>query len=170
MLADVAFPHQMHDVALLTCARRNSRPATLRAMSPSLWPIIEVLSMDHSKFIAGLAGPVALALGVSILVNRDLFPAILEQIQNNFPLIIVTGVLALVAGLAIVRTHAVWSGWPIVITIFGWLLVIGGLLRIVMPRQMAELATLLAPNPGFVTIPAVVLCLAGALLSYKAYS
>ena len=126
--------------------------------------------MDHSKFIASLVGPVALALGLSMLVNGDLFPAMLQQIQNNFPLIVVAGVLALVAGLAIVRTHPIWSGWPVIITILGWLLVIGGLLRIVFPHQMAELAMRLVPNPVLLTIPAVVLCLVGAFLSYKAYS
>ena len=126
--------------------------------------------MEHSKFIAGLVGPVALALGGSMLINGEIFPAMLQQIQNNFPLIVISGVLALVAGLAIVRTHPIWSGWPVVLTILGWLLVIGGLMRIVLPRQMAELAAGLSPNPVFLTIPAAVLCLVGAFLSYKAYS
>jgi ABC-type uncharacterized transport system permease subunit len=125
--------------------------------------------MEHSKFIASLVGPVALALGFSMLVNRDLFPTMIQQIQSNYPFVIVAGVLALVAGLAIVRTHAIWNGWPAIITILGWLLVIGGLLRIILPRQMAELATGFAPNPAVLTVPSAILCLIGAVLSYKAY-
>jgi hypothetical protein len=47
------------------------------------------------------------------------------------PLILITGVLAMTAGLAIVNTHNVWMlGWPVIVTLFGWALVIGGAVRI----------------------------------------
>jgi hypothetical protein len=126
--------------------------------------------VDNSKFIAGLAGPVSLALGLSIFVNRDVFPEIVRQIQNSYPLIIIAGAIVLTAGLAIVQKHRVWTGWPAIITILGWLLVIGGTLRVVLPRQMAELALLAGPSPSFLLLGATVLCAAGAFLTFKGYS
>ncbi len=119
------------------------------------------------EFIAGLAGPVFLALGVSMLVNRDMFPEVVHQLQNNFALIIVAGGIVLVAGLAILKTHNIWTGWPAIITLLGWLLVTGGALRIVLPRQMAEVAASMGPSPAFLTLAAAVLCVAGAFLTYK---
>ena len=126
--------------------------------------------MDRSKFIACLAGPVALSLGVSMLLNRDLFPDIVHQIQNSYPLIIIAGAIVLTAGLAIVQMHKVWTGWPAIITLLGWLLVAGGVLRIVFPRQMAEIAARVGPDPAFLLVGAAALCALGAFLTYKGYS
>ena len=40
------------------------------------------------------------------------------------------------AGLAIVLTHSVWvASWPVLITILGWLMTIGGAARIVCPHS-----------------------------------
>lgn len=123
--------------------------------------------MDRSKFIASLAGPVALALGVSVFINRDIFPDLIARIQNDPALIMVAGIVALTAGLAIVKMHNIWTGWPALVTAIGWLLIIGGVARIILPRQMAEMATSLIPGPAFFIVPAVLLCLAGAFMTYK---
>ena len=123
--------------------------------------------MDRSKFIAGLAGPVFLSLGVSMFLNRDLFPDIVHQIQNSFPLIIVAGVIALTAGLAILQVHNTWSGWPALVTLLGWLLVIGGVLRIVFPRQLADIAGSVGANPACLLGGATLVTALGAFLTFK---
>ena len=56
-------------------------------------------------------------------------------------LIFVSGILLLVAGLAIVRVHNVWSGgWRVVVTVLGWLAVISGILRMLLPFWAASIA------------------------------
>ena len=64
---------------------------------------------DH-EMIAGLMGPTLLAIGIAMLVNARHFPEMAKQIGNDPGLIFVSGILLLVAGLAIVRVHNVWSG------------------------------------------------------------
>ena len=81
-----------------------------------------------SKFL----GPVILVLAIPMLVT----PARLQETTRRFladsPLILVSGVLAMTAGLAIVNTHNVWTlDWTLMVTLFGWALVIGGVSRIV---------------------------------------
>lgn len=125
--------------------------------------------MDRSKFIASLAGPVFLALGLSMLLNRDLFPAIAQQISASYPLIIVSGALTLVAGLAILRVHNDWAGWHSVVTLLGWLLVLGGALRILMPRQLATIASNVSMDSAYLVVPALILSALGAFLTAKAY-
>jgi uncharacterized membrane protein HdeD (DUF308 family) len=70
-----------------------------------------------------------------------------EQISQDPALILVSGILLFIAGLAIVRIHNFWtSGWPVLVTIIGWLAVLGGLARILFPTRLAALAAGLGQN------------------------
>ena len=71
--------------------------------------------MATTKMIAGLMGPTLLAIGIAMLVNARHFPEMAQQIGNDQGLIFVSGILLLVAGLAIVRVTtsgaAVGASW-----------------------------------------------------------
>lgn len=98
--------------------------------------------MSYSKLIAGLAGPLMLALGVALLFNRDLFPAMASQIANDYAVIFLSGILALTAGVAIVRVHNTWTrDWTVIVTVLGWLLILSGLVRMWFPQMAAPVAT-----------------------------
>ena len=66
--------------------------------------------MATTKMIAGLMGPTLLAIGVAMLINAGHFSEMAKQIGNDPRLISFSGILLLVAGLAIVRVHNFWSG------------------------------------------------------------
>jgi hypothetical protein len=92
--------------------------------------------MPTSIFLAKLIGPVFLAVGVAMLLNGAAYRTLANSFLDNPALMFLSGLLTLPAGLAIVLTHNVWAAdWRIVITIFGWLAVIGGAVRLLAPRQ-----------------------------------
>ena len=125
--------------------------------------------MATMKMIAGLMGPTLLAIGIAMLVNARHFPEMAQQIGNDQGLIFVSGILLLVAGLAIV--HNVWSGgWRVVVTVLGWLAVISGILRMLLPFWAASIASNLGQSSTPVIIGALVPLLVGAFLSYKAFT
>jgi hypothetical protein len=127
--------------------------------------------MTTSKTIAGLIGPTLVAIALGMLFNLASFPALAEQVSREPALIFLSGVLLFVAGLAIVRVHNVWSGgWPVLVTILGWLALVGGLIRILLPTRLAEIAAGFAQNTGLITASGIVLLVIGAFLSFKAYS
>ena len=126
--------------------------------------------MAYSKLIAGFIGPLLVALGCAMLVNREIFPVIIDQISHDYGLIVLSGILLLLAGIAIVRVHNVWTGgWPIIVTLFGWLAVVGGLARMWVPQFAAPIANTFTASPAALVVPAVVLLALGGFLSYKAY-
>jgi len=126
--------------------------------------------MPISKAIAGLVGPTLAAIAVGMLFNLASFPALAEQVSREPALIFLSGVLLFVAGLAIVRVHNVWSGgWPVLVTILGWLALVGGLIRILLPTRLAEIAAGFGQNTGLITAAAIVLLVIGGFLSFKAY-
>ena len=127
--------------------------------------------MAMSKAIAGLIGPTLVAIATGMLLNLGSFPAIAEQVSRDPALILVSGILLFIAGLAIVRAHNLWTGgWPVLVTILAWLAVLGGLVRILFPTRLAALAAGLAQSSGLIATAAVVLLALGAFLSFKGYS
>jgi len=127
--------------------------------------------MTTSKMIAGLIGPTLVAIGAAILLNFGSFPALAEQVSRDPALIFLSGILLFVAGIAIVRAHNIWAGgWPVLVTILGWLAVLGGLLRMLFPTRFAAIAAGVGQSTGLIIAVTVVLLVLGAFLLFKGYS
>jgi hypothetical protein len=127
--------------------------------------------MPKSKTIAGLIGPTLVAMSVALLINLNSFPALVELVSRDPLLIFVSGVLMFVAGLSIVRVHNRWEAdWTVLVTVLGWLALIGGLVRMLFPTQLAEIAPKVGQETGLIAAEAVVLLVVGAFLTYKGYS
>ena len=126
--------------------------------------------MATSKTIAALIGPTLMASAASIFLNLEAWPAMVERGFHDPALIFVTGYPIFVAGLAIVHFHNRWTGgWPVIVTVLGWLTVVSGLSRILFPTRLAEIATRAVQPAGVMPTIAVVILLLGAFLSFKAY-
>lgn len=55
-------------------------------------------------------------------------------------LILVSGALLFIAGLAVVRVHNRWAAdWSTVVTVLGWLAILSGLVRMLFPVQLATI-------------------------------
>jgi len=127
--------------------------------------------MTTSKTIGSLIGPTLLAGAVSVLLNLAAWPALAEQAFRDPPLILTSGFLLFIAGLAIVRAHNRWSGgWPVIVTVCGWLALIGGLSRILFPTRLAAIAVPLVLRTGILAAVAVVFLVAGLFLTFESYS
>lgn len=119
--------------------------------------------MPNSTHLARLLGPALLGITVTEWANLDVFRAAIGPAFA--PHVYLNGTLLFVAGLAIVRVHNVWSlRWPVLITIVGWIGVIGGLGRMAAPVSAQE-----AGRSGPVVYGSLVALFAiGAVLTYKA--
>jgi cytochrome bd-type quinol oxidase subunit 2 len=122
--------------------------------------------MDTSLFLARLIGPMLLIIGAGVLINRENFRSMAKELVASRELMFIIGVLTLLGGLAIVITHNVWSGWPIVITILGWILAIGGAVRIVFPDTARSIQGAALEKPMMPTIGGGIQALIGAWLCY----
>src|SRR3954447_12903712 len=120
--------------------------------------------MTTSVFLARLIGPVMLVIGVAVLVNQHEFRDMAEEFLASRALLFLSGLLIMPAGLAIVLTHNVWSAdWRVLITLFGWLNVIGGAVRLLAPDQVMQAGRTMLRRPGFVTIAAAIWIALGLL-------
>ena len=126
------------------------------------------IALLRSRFIAGLIGPVLVAIGASLLFNHGLLEEIAAEVARDKAGTFLTGLLLLCAGLAIVQLHQTWQGWPAIITGIGWLTVASGLARIIFPFELASLAPRIISGPAPLIASAACLGV-GAFLSVKAY-
>jgi len=128
--------------------------------------------MQRSIYLAKLIGPVMAAIGIGMLLNSAVFRILAEQILSSYALIFFAGLITLFAGIALVLAHNVWtSDWRVIITILGWLSVIGGALRIIAPNLVVRIGGAVIGHTGtmFIFAGLVVLAL-GCVLSYFGYA
>ena len=129
---------------------------------------LDDLALMRSRYIAGLIGPVMLAIGASLLFNRGLLDEIAVEVARDKAGTFLSGLLLLCAGLGIVQLHQTMQGWPAVVTVIGWLTVISALARIIFPFQLASMAPQIFNGPVPMIIAAACFVV-GAFLSVKAY-
>ena len=126
--------------------------------------------MQTSVYLAQLMGPIIAIMGVYILV----FPARIQMVGREFlssaALMFLAGVLALLVGLAIVLSHNVWvMGWPVVITVFGWVAIPAGLLRLFMGPDGRAKTIELSEYKAVLRLAGAVLTIVGAWLVWGGY-
>ena len=126
--------------------------------------------MVYSELLAGLLGPVLVAIGLAMLTNRRSLEAMAGQMPASLPVVFLAGLLLLIAGLSIVRLHNLWvADWRVVVTLAGWFSIFGGLVRMLMPEQSAAVALPVASNRGTATSSGLLFFLLGLYLSLKGY-
>lgn len=136
----------------------NTRLLKIKLLKEQVFrPPGEQTAQVQSTRLAGLVGPVAAALGLTETLNLHIWANNLAQVTY------LNGTLLLIAGISIIRIHNIWKGWPVLITLVGWILTFGGLYRMMAPeaKQAGE-------SPATYAL-FTVLFLGGIFLTFKAY-
>jgi drug/metabolite transporter (DMT)-like permease len=127
--------------------------------------------MERSHGIARLIGPVLCAVGIGMLTNQATYREMARQFLTGYPFIYFSGILALVAGLAILNVHHAWTrDWRSLITAIGWLMTLVGAYRIIGPQFVNFVGTATVAHAGFFTGAGIVLLALGGFLTFKGYA
>jgi hypothetical protein len=126
--------------------------------------------LANSIYLAKLIGPVMLAMGLALAFNAATFRAMANEFLASHALVFISGFLTLVAGVAIVLAHNVWTAdWRVLITIIGWLAVITGAIRLIAPDRAAAFGRPYLNKPHTPKIGGAIWLIVGALLCYFGY-
>ena len=112
----------------------------------------------ETERLAAILGPTIMALTASEAMNYHAFDTQLPAV------VYLNGLFLFVAGVSILRKEHRWTRrWPVLVTILGWMVTLGGLARLFAPeaQQPAESAGMYV----FLTAGFGV----GCFLTYKAY-
>jgi len=123
-------------------------------------------------FLSRLLGLFMLAMSLSLLLRGQELLAIMTALINDAPMLMNIGMAALLAGLAIVLSHNIWSGGalPVVVTLFGWILLLRGLLLLMMPHETIVKIFEMTRFGDFVTVYAAIPLILGLYLTYAGFT
>jgi len=126
--------------------------------------------MQPVIIIARLIGPLFIVLGIGCLINQSLYADMIGQAILVPVLIYLSGMLAFVAGVAMLNGYNAWTAdWRVIVTILGWIFVIAGIVRIALPALVAALALTVYSGASTVLISGIVILVIGAFLSFQGY-
>lgn len=126
--------------------------------------------LDRSLFISRLLGPTFVAIAVGMLVNVGMYERMIADALQFGALFYLSGLLSLLAGLTIVNLHNNWPmDWRVIITVLGWLMTIGGIIRIVLPQVAIAVGSTIYGGGASAVVAALIIGALGAFLSFKGY-
>ena len=126
--------------------------------------------MATTILIAKLIGPILLVAAITMLMDAKDLQDMARGFLKDRALIYVSGVLAMLGGLAIVNTHNHWiADWPVIITLFGWVMTVGGAIRMALPSAVRSIGGAMMERPAMIRVSGAVWALIGAFLTYKGY-
>lgn len=126
--------------------------------------------MQTSIFLAKLLGPVMIVIGLAVLINEEEFRKLSQEFLSSRALLFLSGFIILPAGIAILIVHNVWRlDWRVLITIIGWLLAIGGAVRLLAPRFVTDRGNAMLKHQQMPLIAGVVWAAIGFVLFFYGY-
>jgi hypothetical protein len=126
--------------------------------------------MQASIFLARLLGPALLIVGVGMLTHRAHYRAVIAEIVGSRALFYMISAIGLVAGLAIVLVHNVWTpDWRVLITLFGWINVVRSALSVLLPAQAMALTSRTDASEKTVLIASLTALVLGAVFCFFGY-
>lgn len=109
--------------------------------------------MCLSIFYAQVLGLWLFLMGLAMVVHQPRFRKTANETLNNPAVMTLSGLVSLGVGLLIVISHNIWVGaWPVIVSIFGWVLVFQGVMRIFWPEAFAKIMKDLLAKSGFTVL------------------
>lgn len=86
---------------------------------------------DISAYLARVVGINMCAIALALLIKPDMMRTAMNAILEHRGTVLLYGIFTTIFGSILINVHNEWFwGWPIVITIIGWIVFIRGLMRL----------------------------------------
>lgn len=126
--------------------------------------------MCSSHFLAQLIGIYLILISFAMLFQRERFKKTIGELLSSGPLLALTGNLGVIFGLLIVLVHNQWvSEWPVLITLFGWILLVQAAMRIFFPHNFIELVKAIDTKIGY-TLYSWIWLIVGIYLAWMGFN
>ena len=121
-------------------------------------------------FLATVIGWYLVITCLFSLIRSEHVKAVAEEIMAQRGLFFLMAIITLILGLLLVASHNIWvMSWPVVITLFSWMVLISGLIRLLCPESANKIARSFLDNPTGMKVGCILFLLIGLFLLYHVY-
>jgi hypothetical protein len=125
--------------------------------------------MDLSIYLARVIGLCLVVMALALLRNPRRAHDIVEDLINSPAHVFLAGLFPLLLGSLMIVSHNLWVwDWRVVITIFGWLMFISGLFRLLATEYFVKVAKFYVQS-NFAIYASFLTLVLGAFLLYKGF-
>lgn len=126
--------------------------------------------MCMSVFYAQVIGLWLFLVGLAMVVHHARFKKTVMESLAQSSLMTFSGFITLGIGLVVVVTHNIWvAAWPVVVTLFGWVWIFQGIMRLFWPEAFSKMMKDLLAKNGF-TVMSWIWLLVGLYLIYQGFT
>ncbi len=94
--------------------------------------------MELSILIARIISVIYLSSGIAVLMGTIDFNDIVNDFKKSPALTFVSGSMGIIAGIILIEYHNLWvKNWSVLITIISWLMLIGGIIVVIIPKSLS---------------------------------
>lgn len=123
--------------------------------------------MATSIFLAKIIGLIYLVIGLGLVLNPKYYHKMFNDLLGDKPLMYISGLLALIVGFLLVTYHNIWeANWAVIITVFGWLALIKGVLILVLPTIMTKICKDLFKTSNAFLVDGLLVLVLGIVFAY----
>lgn len=123
-----------------------------------------------TAFLATVIGWYLVVFGLLTLCRYEQLRGVVNDVLGHRGLLFIIAIITFILGLLMVVSHNIWiMGWPVIITVFAWLVLISGIMRLFFPDTVTRVGLSLSNNSTYMYISAVVLLLIGLYLLSHVY-
>ncbi|WP_298623653.1 hypothetical protein [uncultured Legionella sp.] len=121
-------------------------------------------------FLATVIGWYLVIVSLFTLCRYEQVKSISSEILGNRGLFFIVALITLILGLLMVVSHNIWvMGWPVLITLISWLVLISGLLRLLCAGTANRMGQSFLANPTRMKTVSLILLIIGVFLLLQVY-
>lgn len=95
--------------------------------------------MQNAMWLASILGPFMMILGIWMLFYRDNMMKVCTSIKSTPGVLYLSGIINLLVGLTVISEFTMWSwGLSVLVTLFGWALLVRGLMVFFLPQYLLK--------------------------------
>lgn len=124
----------------------------------------------YTIFLAAVLGWYLVIVSLLLLTRREIIVNATKELMGQRAVMFVVGVITLIIGLLMVISHNIWvMDWPVIVTLFAWLTLIGGLFRLYFPDTVYKIWNNIMDKTGVLITTGVISLVIGLFLLYQVY-
>ena len=113
---------------------------------------------------------VYITIGIGIFINPGFYKKLFEDFIENAAVLYLGGIMALTIGYLILAFHNTWTkDLSVIITIFGCLAMIKGILILIRPKIIIALSEVMLQKEGILKIEAIAIIILGLAFSFLGF-